>query len=450
MLHYRIGSAVLFALSLLANDVGGASHEDVHIRAPPKVFNGHWVAAWASMPQLTETSNLPPTPFTTSSVVFANSTLRQTIHVTATTSRIRLRISNAFGLTDLPITAATIAKPVGRNASDTGAGSPLIDTSTIKTLTFSGSPSFTIPNGALVVSDPINMEVKAGTELSIGLFLATGQTGNDITSHPGSRTTIYMGFGNLLNTASMANAVSIQHWYFISTLDAWVPRAQRTLAIVGDSITDGRGSIPDANNRWPDLVFARLQASNSPSLKTISFANQAAGGNRILADGLGPNALGRFDRDVLSQPGVKFAMIFEGVNDIGVAAATTQAQQDIGDRVIAALKQIIIRSHASGIPIFGATITPFSQPGFASTVQAYSSATREATRQRVNAFIRDSGEFDAVVDFDAAIRDPTNPSQIKTEFDSGDFLHPSVAGYQAMAQAFPLNIFAPFEGGVFD
>ena len=200
------------------------------------------------------------------------------------------------------------------------------------------------------------------------------------------------------------------------------------------------------HHSWPDLVLAKMQ--KNPSTSHIAVVNQAAGGNRILADGLGPNALGRFDRDVLSQPGVRYAMIFEGVNDIGVAAATQAAQQQIGDALIAAFKQLVARAHAAGLPMFGATITPFSAPGFNASVQAYSSPVREATRQRVNDFIRNGGVFDAVADFDAVLKDPAAPSQLKGAFNSGDFLHPNVAGYTALAQAFPVEIFERFADGV--
>jgi lysophospholipase L1-like esterase len=176
----------------------------------------------------------------------------------------------------------------------------------------------------------------------------------------------------------------------------------------------------------------------NPATKNIAVVNQAAGGNRILADGLGPNAFGRIERDVLAQSGIKYAMIFEGVNDIGTADATEAAQQLVGDRLIWAFKQIVTRLKTANLPVFAATITPFSGDP---TVQPYSSPVREATRQRVNAFIRTSGIFDAVVDFDRIVGDPANPSQLNPQFDSGDFLHPNVAGYQAIADAFPLSIF---------
>ena len=176
----------------------------------------------------------------------------------------------------------------------------------------------------------------------------------------------------------------------------------------------------------------------NPATQNIAVVNQAAGGNRILADGLGPNAFGRIERDVIAQSGIKFSMIFEGVNDIGDADATTEAQQAIGDQLIWAFKQIVTRLNIAGLPVFAATITPFSGDP---TIQPYSSPVREVTRQRVNAFIRTSGIFDAVVDFDKVVADPAIPSQLNPIYDSGDFLHPNVAGYQAMANAVDLSIF---------
>ncbi|KAK0625662.1 hypothetical protein DIS24_g11015 [Lasiodiplodia hormozganensis] len=428
---------------------------------------GRWLAAWTSMPQLTEPANLPPAPFNTSSgLVFQNTTIRQTIRVTAASTRIRLRLSNAFGLTPLPITAVTIGKPVALSTpaspNNTGAGSPAVDVATLQTLTFSGSPNFTVPNGALVVSDAVDVDVAPGDDLSISVYLAEGQTGGAITSHPGSRTTSWLASGDQTSSddlSAAADAASVAHWYFISTLDAWVaspPSSSSppgTLAIVGDSITDGRGSTTDGNDRWPDALLSRLQNSNSssssPLLSRIAIANQAAGGNRVLADGLGPNALGRFDRDVLAQPGVRYAVVFEGVNDIGSAADEAGAQRAVGDALIAAYRQFGLRAHAAGLPLFGATITPFSAFNFDASLQPYSGRERERTRQRVNAFIRDSGGvFDAVVDFDAAVRDPEDETRLRTEYDSGDYLHLNPAGYRAMAEAFPVEALVQFAGGV--
>ncbi|KAF9481099.1 SGNH hydrolase [Pholiota conissans] len=394
---------------------------------------GHWVDTWTSMPQLTEPANLPNPPFNQTGLVFHNSTIRQTLHMSVGANQIRLRISNVFGGSDLPITAVTVALPVNGSA-----GVSNIQKGTLKTVTFSGNASVQIPNGALVVSDTLDFPVKPQSMITVTIFTAQGQTTNSITSHPGSRTTSWFSFGNFVNAETMTDASlqSVAHWYFLSAVEAFVPQTTGALAIVGDSITDGRGSDTDKNNRWPDLVLAKMQ--KNPATQNIAVVNQAAGGNRILADGLGPNAFGRIERDVLAQSGIKFVMFFEGVNDIGTAAATTAAQQVVGDRLIWAFKQMVTRLKTANLPVFAATITPFSGDP---TIQPYSSPIREATRQRVNNFIRTSGIFDAVVDFDKIIADPANPSQLNPQYNSGDFLHPNVAGYQAIADAFPLSIF---------
>lgn len=216
--------------------------------------------------------------------------------------------------------------------------------------------------------------------------------------------------------------------------------------VASDSITDGRGSLTNMNDRWPDLVLRKMQMD--AFAKNVGVNNQAAGGNRVLADGLGPNALGRIDRDVLAQSGLKYAMVFEGVNDIGTSNATQQAQQDIGDRLIEAYRQMVTRVHARGVPIFAATITPFGAPN--STIQPYSDPIREQTRLRVNDWIKTSGWFDAVVDFASIVADPNNATQLNPLYNSGDFLHPNVAGYQAIADAFPVDLFSTFADGVSD
>ncbi|KAJ7108603.1 SGNH hydrolase [Mycena epipterygia] len=417
-------------------------HSTVIPNVSAQPANGRWIDTWTSMPQLTEAANLPPPPFNGTTNVFFNSTIRQTLHMSIGGDQIRVRFSNAFGVNNLQITAATVALPVGGVS-----GASAITTSTLKTLTFSGSPSFSVPNGALVVSDPIAFTIKPQSTITVTLYLAQGQDGFDITSHPGSRATSWISFGNLVQAQNITGpaTTSLAHWYFVSAVETFVASAS-AFVIVGDSITDGRESTTDGNNRWPDLVLARMQRNSATSL--ISVNNQAAGGNRILADGLGPNALGRIDRDVLSQSGLKYAMIFEGVNDIGVADATTAAQQLIGDQVISAFRQIITRVHAAGVPIFAATITPFGAPANDSSIQPYSSPVREVTRQRVNTWIRTSGMFDAVIDFDKVVADPAIPSQLSPTFNSGDFLHPNVAGYTAMAAAFPLGLFEQFSAGV--
>ncbi|KAJ3863213.1 SGNH hydrolase-type esterase domain-containing protein [Lentinula novae-zelandiae] len=404
---------------------------------------GRWINSWTSMPQLTESTNLPNPPFNGSTAVFVNSTLRQTLHMSVGGTQIRVRFSNVFGVNNLDITAATIALPL-----DGAPGASAIDTKTLKSLTFSGNTSFSIPNGALVVSDPVDFPIQSLSTLAVTIYLQDGQNGFSVTSHPGSRTTTWMSFGNLVTASNITSvsATSVEHWYFISAVEVWSNSpSSSAFAIIGDSITDGRGSDDNKNNRWPDLVLARMQQNEGTS--GISVNNQAAGGNRVLADGLGPNALGRIDRDVLAQSGVKYAMIFEGVNDIGVADPSEESQTLIGDQLLSAYKQIVTRIHTFGIPVFAATITPFGSPPN-TTIQPYSNPVREATRQRVNAYIRTPGSFDQFIDFDTVVADPNNPSQLNPAFNSGDFLHPNVSGYEAMANSFPLDIFEEFADGV--
>lgn len=250
--------------------------------------------------------------------------------------------------------------------------------------------------------------------------------------------------GKAMEPNAASRVLTIRRRFFVSAVEAWSPPASKAFVIVGDSITDGRGSDTNENDRWPDLVLAKMQMNGAT--KQIAVDNQAAGGNRILADGNGPNAIGRIDRDVLSQSGVRYAMIFEGVNDIGVEPTDPTSQQIIGDRLIQAFEQIITRVHAFGIPLFAATITPFGAPN--STIQPYSDPERERTRLRVNDWIKTSGEFDYVIDFDAIVRDPANHTQLNPAYNSGDYLHPNATGYHAIANAFPLQIFSEFADGV--
>ncbi|KAE8376654.1 SGNH hydrolase-type esterase domain-containing protein [Aspergillus bertholletiae] len=388
------------------------------------------------MPQLTEPANLPLPPYNSSAFIFHNTTIRQTIRVTHSGHEIRFRLSNAFGVEDLSITKVAISRSV-----DQKLGMRAIQSSTTKNILFSGSADIIIPNGGLVVSDPVAFPVEEQDTLTIDIYLQQGQGGGAITSHPGSRTTSWMSLGDWVGKQNLTDPSvdSVDHWYFISALEALLPSTSRSCAIIGDSITDGRGSDTNKNNRWPDLLLARMQ--KTPSTNSISLLNQAAGGNRILADGLGPNVISRIDRDALAQSGVRYAIVFEGVNDIGVADPDPEAQKKIGDRLIVAYQQIVTRLHAARIPVFGATITPFGAPANASDKLPYSNPVRETTRQRINEWIRTSGVFDAVLDFDKVLRDPEAPAQLADEYDSGDYLHPNVAGYQALADYFPLDLF---------
>jgi lysophospholipase L1-like esterase len=379
------------------------------------------------MPQLTEPGNMPPAPFTGDGVVFADTTVRQTVHVTVGGSRLRVRFSNAFGATALPITGAAVALPVDGRAGVSG-----IRPGSSRALTFGGRRSVTVPAGAQIVSDPVPFLVGSSTNLTISAYFGLGQVGVPgqvpvaLTSHPGSRTTSWLAFGDITDKSEMVGAVGADHWYLISGVE--VESTAGGLVIVGDSLTDGRGSTTNGNDRWPDQLFARV-----PS---VAILNQAAGGNRVLNDGLGPSVLARLDRDVLATSGADRTLLFEGVNDIGTAAATDEGQRQVVADLLVAYEQIVLRAHAVDIPVYGATITPFGgNEGYDDP-----SGLRERSRQEVNARIRHGRLFDAVIDFDAAARDPLAPRQIAPAYDTGDHLHFNPAGYGALARAVPAKL----------
>lgn len=268
------------------------------------------------MPQLVESSNLPPSPFQGSSM-FKDATLRQTVHLSVGVERIRFQISNTFGGSDLPVTAASLAFPAGGKAGVNG-----IDATSLVGLTFNGSSSTIVPKGQVVYTDAVNFKAPAQSVITVTLYSQAGQSGNSITGHPGSRTTSWMQQGNHVNASTVTGA-STAHWYFLSAVEAWAPASTSALVILGDSITDGRGSTDNANNRWPDLVLAKMQKSG---VANVGVDNQAAGGNTVLTGGLGPPLMQRYKRDLLQTAGVKYAIIFEGVNDIGGGSTDSSTQ----------------------------------------------------------------------------------------------------------------------------
>lgn len=387
--------------------------------AVPAAMLGHhpgakrrWRHTWTAMPQLTEPHNMPPAPFTTPGSTLVDTTLRQTVHVTVGGAKLRVRFSNAFGGSALALTGVAVGLPAGGRAGVAAASS-------LRPLTFGGRSSVVVPVGAQIVSDPVVFPLPAGANLTISTYLASGQTGTALTGHPGSRTTSYLVNGDAHRAPDLPGATSTDHWYLISGVE--VESAADGLVIVGDSLTDGRGSTTNGNDRWPDQLFALRPRT--------AILNQAAGGNRVLNDGLGPSVLARLDRDVLALSGADRLLIFEGVNDIGTAAATETAQRQVTDDLLVAFRQIALRAHAVDIPAFGATITPFGgnegydDPG----------GLRERSRQEVNAGLRRI--FDRVLDFDAAVRDPAVPRRLLPAYDTGDHLHMNPAGYGALARA---------------
>lgn len=426
----RTGRFVISLAGVLAVTVGLAAQSVETAAAGSPVAAGQWVNTWTSMPQLTEPGNMPPAPFTQDGLVMADTTLRQTVRVTVGGSNIRLRFSNAFGGAALPITAVSVARPAGGQAGVTA-----IEPGTAQPVTFNGRASTVIPVGAQMVSDPLSFRVASRTNLAVTVYLAAGQASNNITSHPGSRTSSYLLAGNHVSDNDLPAATRTDHWYFLSGVEVFSPRGTAGAVMLGDSLTDGRGSTTNGNDRWPDQLLDRLQSSHRTA--DVAILNQAAGGNRVLNDGLGPNALARFDRDVLATSGVEWLIVFEGVNDIGTAAATPEAQQQVAADLIAAFEQFVVRAHAQGIDVYGATLLPFG----GNTGYDDPAGTRETARQTVNNWIRASGKFDAVIDFDKAVRDPATPRQLLPAYDVGDHLHLNPTGYKAMADAIPARLF---------
>lgn len=355
-------------------------------------------------------------------------TLRQIVRPSISGDRLRVRLSNLAGTTPLRIAGASIARAIGP-------ASAAVDPGTLISLRFDGAPEVVIPAGADYLSDPVSLPVGALDSIAISIRY-DGEP--EQTSHPGSRATSWHLPGNHLTDEAMAGAASFDHWFNLAALEVERCAPAKLIVALGDSITDGKGSTTNGNDRWTDVLAQRLQAD--PKRRDIAIVNQGIGGNRLLHDGLGPNALARFDRDVLAQPGVTHLILLEGINDLGtltrdapVSAAEHQAHVA---RIIGAYRQIIARAHARGVKVIGATIMPFVGNDY-----YHADAQNEADRQAVNSWIRTPGHFDAVIDFDRVTRDPAHPDRLLSAYDDGDALHPSPKGYKAMGQAIPLSLF---------
>jgi len=384
----------------------------------------HWVGTWAASQQLVEPANAIPADG------LRDVTIRQIVHVSIGGARLRVYLSNRFGTAPLHFTGVHIAKPLS-------ADSPKIMSGTDEALTFSGETDAVVPAGADYVSDPVEFPVAALSDLAITLHvdaLPERQTG-----HPGSRATSYFARGDVVSASDLPGAARLDHWYFIAGVDVSAPAQAAAIVTLGDSITDGHGATTNANNRWPDFLARRLQAS--PATRAVAVLNHGIGGNRLLLDGLGSNASARFDHDVLAQAGVRYLIVLEGINDIGMLTHNGEVPPPEHDalvrRVLVAYQQIITKSHTHGIKAIGATILPFVGSQF-----YHPGPASEADRQALNQWIRAPGDFDAVIDFDKVMRDPEHPDRLLPAFDSGDHLHPSPAGYAAMADAIPLSLFA--------
>jgi lysophospholipase L1-like esterase len=382
-----------------------------------------WVTTWGASQQIPEPQNALPADD------LRDATVRQIFHLSLGGPALRVHLSNAFGTGPLHFTSVHVARPLSLSSSK-------IDSQSDRPLTFAGSADVTIPPGAEFVSDPLAFPVASLSDLAVTFHLDAPPPRQ--TAHPGSRATSYYLHGNLVNAPTLTEPKLVDHWYQVSEIDVQAAPGAAAVVALGDSITDGHGATTNGNDRWTDVLAQRLQSK--AETRNIGVSNQGIGGNHLLTDGLGPNVLARFDRDVLAPAGVRWLIVFEGVNDLGGLARDGEVSPAehtaLVARILAAYQQIVARAHAHGLRVYGATITPYVGSNY-----YHPGPLSEADRQAVNQWICAAGHFDAVIDFDSVLRDPQHPGQLLPNYDSGDHLHPSPAGYKAMGDAVPLSLF---------
>ncbi|WP_292422734.1 SGNH/GDSL hydrolase family protein [Mesorhizobium sp.] len=388
---------------------------------------GDWITTWAATPAPRWSDDLPA-PFGVPEVL-ENQTIRQVARISVGGNSVRVVLSNAFGEKPLTIGAGSVAI-AGKGGE--------IDQKTLKPLTWGGKSSVVVPPGVPILSDPVALSAEALSEISVSIFLPK-KTALSSVHWDGVQTAYISGPGNFTSDAAFKADSTLKSRLFLS--DIWVDAAPESEAIVffGDSITDGNCSTPDANNRWPDHIAKRLQEAN----RKVAVVNEAFSGNRVLTDGMGVNALARFDSDILSHPKVATVVLMMGINDIGWPgenAITPDDKQPTAQDIITGYKQLIDRAHAHGIRIVGATLTPFAETFKGLPTEGYYTAEKEKIRVAVNQWIRTGDGFDGVIDFDKVMEDPAKPGYLRDDYDCGDNLHPNDAGYKAMADAVDLEI----------
>lgn len=383
-----------------------------------------WVTTWATAQLLVRPATPPGAAQSAKQPLaaagFQNQTIRMILRTSIGGDRLRIRLANAFGSGPVTIGAARVALHAE--------GSRIVPGSD-RVLSFHGKPGCTLGPGVVLLSDPVDLKVPPLTYLAVSLYFPE-PTGPP-TVHTAGLHTTFIKEGNRTADETLPEASTTMSYYWLAGVEVLARADAGVIVALGDSITDGALSTPNTDRTWPALLAARLAAS--PQTSHIAVANLGIGGNRVLRDGTGASALARLDRDVLSQPGVRWLMFLEGINDIGVGTRNP-AQPVTAEELIAGHKQIIERARAMGLKVIGCTLTPYEGA-------AYYSEQGEAIRQALNHWIRTSGAYDAVVDFDAATRDPQNPRRFRPEYDPGDHLHPNDKGYQAMADAVDLKLF---------
>jgi len=398
-----------------------------HAAAPKPAYQTTWTGSWSAAPMA------PPAPKASATAEVKpvdaadGTTYRDIVHLSLGGSELRLKISNEFGTTSLTLGSVHVALSAGSPA-----GKDAIQPASDHAVHFGGLESVTIPAGAMIVSDPVPMPVAAFADLAVSLFVPT-QTETGITYHALGVSSNYIATGNTVTAATLDGAKKVASWYLLKGVDVDAGPDAAAVVTLGDSITDGAHATVDANTRWPNVLAARLQANKATA--HIGVLDEGISGNRLLHDGTGPDALSRIDRDVLSQSGVKYLIILLGINDIGTTSVPRKPGEAItADQLMWALQQIVTRAHARGIKVYGATLTPYGGA-------KYQDDSGMKMHAAVNKFIRTSGVFDGVIDFEKMMHDPTDNKVFLAPYDSGDHLHPGDAGYKAMGDFIDLKLF---------
>ncbi|SFS12753.1 Lysophospholipase L1 [Granulicella pectinivorans] len=378
-----------------------------------------WVTTWGSSQLKPVGADLFP------SHAMDHATLRQVVHVSLGGERFRLRLSNVFGERPLVLQSVSVARA--------GVGPGTIVSGSNEVVRCHGATTISIPAGAEYVSDAIAMPLKPLSDVVVTMLIEYAP--ESVTFHAGARATSFLAAGEHAGDVRLPSPRTFVHWYFLAGVEVATHGSRGAVVVLGDSITDGHGATDDANDRWPDVLAHRLAPLG------FGVVNEGIGGNRILADGLGPSALSRFDRDVLSVAGVRSLILLEGINDLGTLSREdpqpVSRHVSLVEELEGAFLQMITRAHAHGIRVYGGTLTPYLGSDY-----YHPDARAEADRVALNQWIRTSQAFDGVIDFDAAVSDPARAGHLAPAFDSGDHLHPGPAGYARMGEAVPLPLFS--------
>lgn len=400
---------LLFLIGLLIF-VFGLTHSEAKTKATDLV----WTGSWATAPQAVEPNNMPPAPG------LAHNSFRQIIRVSLGGKIVRLKFTNLFSKSTITLKSVGIA---------VSKGGSLIDKKTSKLLKFNGKKEVVLAPNSELYSDEVQFSLVPGSRLAI--TICYGEVPADLSGHPASRTTSYLLAGNKSTVADFSNAVPADRWYTINRLEVLAAKTAGAIAVLGNSIADGRGSGISKQNRWPDVFSDRLL--KNPATSQRGVLNLGIGGNCVLLGGLGQTALKRFDRDILSQSNVKWLIVSIGINDIG-GCRSAEAATKVAEDLIAAYIQIIAKARAQGMKVYGAPILPFGK-------SFYDADYRQSAWVTVNNWIRTSRQFDAVIDFEPAMHNPEIPNSLLPNVHDGDLLHPNQLGYQLMGEAIDLKLF---------